>query len=304
MNLALKLFLKCQPRQQSKVSQTTDGFTMIELLIGTIMAFLIITPLLGFVVSVLNDDTREQAKSATDFEQQAAISFISEDLGQAYYIYSRDKEITLEDGSTQEIDEITQIKGVLPRAGEDPILVFWKQQTIPNSIPFSSDIDPKDCEPDTCDDTTVRALVSYYLIQEDSKIWCQPEGGDCPQRIIRYVMKEDLEKYRGTGVGFESGQLDPSQQGNVVFDPEFSLDDPTKNIIEKEIKKPQGEVLINYVSDFKVSNVPATSDSATIKIQSDGLRRNDAGKSCEADKTSAFCPKATVTVTGLSLERN
>ncbi|MGB3532286.1 MAG: hypothetical protein WBA13_02090 [Microcoleaceae cyanobacterium] len=294
MNLALKLFLKYHPRQQSKASQTTDGFTMIELLIGTIMAFLIIGPLLGFVVSVLNDDTREQAKSTTDFEQQAAISFISEDLGQAYYIYDQ-----------QEVDD--GIDGLNNNVEGTPILVFWKQQTVPNSRPIRSQDAPEapiNCEPNTCDDTIVRALVVYSLRQDDSEVWCQPQGEECPQRIVRYVMKEAIEKYRGTGVGFDEGELKQSQKGNVVFDPEFSLDNPTVDLIRNTTGEITGDVLINYVADFTVDNVAVTNDAAQITIKSDGLRRTDAGDSCGEDEGGAFCPKATVTVKGLELETN
>ncbi|MGB3402298.1 MAG: hypothetical protein WBA77_06370 [Microcoleaceae cyanobacterium] len=311
MNLALKLFLKYYPRQQSKASQTTEGFTMIELLIGTIMAFLIITPLLGFVVSVLNDDTKEQAKSATDFEQQAAISFISEDLGQAYYIYSDEKERRLPDGGTETVTEIRDIEGFLPDVDDgEPILVFWKQQTIPNSRPLNLNTAPRLCGTGEgenrieCDDTSVRALVAYYLVGGNSEIWCQPEGEECPQRIVRYVMKEDIEKYRGTGVGFGGGNLKDSQQGNVVFDPTFNLDNPTENIIERQIDPPQGDVLINYVADFTVDNVAVTNDAAQITIKSDGLRRTDGGNSCKEDEVSAFCPTATVNIRGLTLETN
>jgi type II secretory pathway pseudopilin PulG len=305
MNLALKLLLKCQPRQQQKSRQTTNGFTMIELLIGTIMAFLIITPLLGFVVSVLNDDTREQAKSENDFEQQAAIGFISEDVGQAYYIYSEDKEQN--DGSI--VDEMEAIEGDLPNVdGGTPILAFWKQQTIPNAVPpFGSDDKPEDCGEGTveCDDTTVRALVVYYLVQDDNEIWCQPEGGNCPQRIVRYVVKDGLEIARGTGVLYDENLVKDSQKRTPGFNPDFNPNNPTENVTDGNVRT-NGEVLINYVSDFKISDVPGTSDSVKITIQSDGRRRIAAKDSCVKDdgeiENSAFCPTATVQVQGLRLD--
>jgi type II secretory pathway component PulJ len=85
----LKFLLNTQLKlNRAKSAQTVSGFTMIELLIGTIIAFLIIGPLLGFVVTILNDDTREQTKSAGEFELQAAIDYMSEDISQAYYIYT------------------------------------------------------------------------------------------------------------------------------------------------------------------------------------------------------------------------
>ena len=37
------------------------GFTMAELLVASIMAVLVITPILGFMVNLLNTDRQEQA---------------------------------------------------------------------------------------------------------------------------------------------------------------------------------------------------------------------------------------------------
>ena len=51
------------------------------------MAFLIITPMLAFVVDMLNTDRREQVKSNTEQDIQAAVDFIAQDLSQAIYIY-------------------------------------------------------------------------------------------------------------------------------------------------------------------------------------------------------------------------
>jgi hypothetical protein len=278
---------------------------MIELLIGTIMAFLIIAPLLGFVVSVLNDDTREQAKSENDFEQQAAISFISEDLGQAYYIYT-----------PEEIKD--DIKNDLSAINGDgtPVLAFWKQQTIPNAVPPIGDSDtiPQDCgtgEGDNivkCDDTTVRALVVYYLFNgndddnKTKKIWCSPEGDNCPKRIVRYVVKDGLEIARGTGVLYDENLVKDSQKRTPGFNPAFNPKTPTENVTEGNVDA-DGQVLINYISDFTVSDVPDTHDSAKITIQSDGLRRIDGNKSCEDQQgVSAFCPTATVQIQGLTLD--
>lgn len=88
MKSLLRLLLKTYFKpNRSKVDRTVSGFTLIELLVAMIMTFLILTPLLGFVVDVLNTDRKEQVKSNTEQEIQAALNFIAEDLGQAIYIY-------------------------------------------------------------------------------------------------------------------------------------------------------------------------------------------------------------------------
>ncbi len=88
MKSLLRLLLKSQhQRNRSGPTQTEKGMTLVELLVGAIMAFLIITPMLGFVVDMLNTDRREQVKSNTEQDLQATADFISQDLSQAIYIY-------------------------------------------------------------------------------------------------------------------------------------------------------------------------------------------------------------------------
>jgi hypothetical protein len=278
------------------MTHSTDGFTMIELLVGAIVAFLIIGPLLGFVVNILNDDSREQVKTTADYELQAAVDFISEDLSQAYYIYDP--------------AQIVDIKTQLP-AG-DPILVFWKLYRIPNSIPIPgiNNIVPRNCTPDTCNDTSVRAVVAYYLVDDDDQTWCQP-AGDCPKRIVRHLAYEKLEKFRGTRVYYPEGDLKDSQKGTLDIPANFSLEEnPTANFPTVP-EDPQ--VLVNYISGFSLlpidetSNppiyIPDTNDSVKFTIQSNALRRIDGSKTgfCETPegKDSAYCPKASVRVQGL-----
>jgi len=63
------------------------GFTLVELLIGLVMAFLVLTPLFGLMISIMNTDEKEQAKTTSEQELQTAIDFITRDLQQAVYIY-------------------------------------------------------------------------------------------------------------------------------------------------------------------------------------------------------------------------
>jgi Tfp pilus assembly protein PilW len=74
MKTLLRLLLKSQhQRKPLRAAQTEKGMTLVELLVGAIMAFLIITPMLGFVVDMLNTDRREQVKSNTEQDIQAAV---------------------------------------------------------------------------------------------------------------------------------------------------------------------------------------------------------------------------------------
>jgi type II secretory pathway pseudopilin PulG len=172
------LLILCQNRLKQKAllqHQKTSGFTMIELLIGMIMAAVIITPILAFVVDVLQSDRTEGVKAATDQELEAAIDFIKRDLSQAIYIYNK--------------TGVDKIKTQLPldEPGEEPILIFWKQDFIPDVIPplseYEGTVGPaKDyCdgssknppEPKPCDAAQVYSLVAYYLNtkQDTDKKW-------------------------------------------------------------------------------------------------------------------------------------
>jgi hypothetical protein len=48
------------------------------LLVGLILAFLVITPLLGFMISIMTQDRQEQAKAASEQEIQSALNYIPE----------------------------------------------------------------------------------------------------------------------------------------------------------------------------------------------------------------------------------
>lgn len=176
MKSLLRLLLKTHFKpNRSKVDRTVSGFTLIELLVAMIMTFLILTPLLGFVVDVLNTDRKEQVKSNTEQEVQAALDFIAEDLGQAIYIYDK--------------TGVDAILDSLPNAtAGTPILVFWKRQLMRRVLPpnsTSSDCNPVGSDP-TCNDSFVYSLVAYYLKQDTNSLWCQPGVGNCPARITRY----------------------------------------------------------------------------------------------------------------------
>ncbi|WP_338422923.1 hypothetical protein [Anabaena sphaerica] len=51
-----------------KVVQPINGFTLIELLVGLVMAFIIITSLLGFMITIMETDRKEQAKATSEQE--------------------------------------------------------------------------------------------------------------------------------------------------------------------------------------------------------------------------------------------
>ncbi|WP_341734766.1 hormogonium polysaccharide secretion pseudopilin HpsC [Microcoleus sp. EPA2] len=252
MKNLLRLLVRTQSQRNLSQAKTEKGMTLVELLVGAIMAFLIITPMLGFVVDMLNTDRREQVKSNTEQDLQAAVDFIAQDLSQAIYIY---------DGKG-----ITDIKPQLPPndISKIPILVFWKRQRIKDAVPINREVfknvKPKDCNSnlDKCNDTDVLSLVAYYQIKDNEATWCQPSGGTCPTRIARYEIRDGVRNPDATDPTdpyYKSDNTETilSQRKDVAFNPEFDLSKPTEKLtfVDKLTDKTSGatkqEVLVNYI---------------------------------------------------------
>ncbi|WP_341526550.1 hormogonium polysaccharide secretion pseudopilin HpsC [Nostoc sp. UHCC 0302] len=179
------------PRAKGKI----DGFTLIELLVGMIIAFLIITPLLGFMLNILDTDRKEQAKANTEQEIKAALDYIARDLQQSVYIY--------------DADGIAAIRSQLPKSSTAdkktffPVLVFWKRQYIQNGLTVATGV---------TDDTFVYSLVAYYLIKDNDPTWSKAA------RIGRFQIsngygKTDTEKESTRDPGFK--MFDLSNEGTL-----------------------------------------------------------------------------------------
>ena len=219
MAKTLKFILRSQIKS-SKVIQKSGGFTLIELLVALLIAFLILTPLLGFMVSVLSTDRQEQAKANSEQEIQTALNFISRDLQQAVYIY--------------DADGIEAIKSELRYPNDDtrsPVLVFWKREFIDKVLPANDG---------TLDDTFVYSLVAYYLIKDTnpSDTWSNAA------RIARWQIKDGVRAADGTYITSPSA-------GFVPFTEYFDEADSLKIGMEKWQKSgtydTSAAVLIDYV---------------------------------------------------------
>jgi len=193
-------FLQMVQLKSSKQAKETAGFTLIELLVGLILAFLIIAPLLGFVVNMMNTDRQEQAKSTSEQELQVTADYITRDLQQAVYIYDADGIYGLTGSQTNIRSQLpstfTSFNGV-------PVLVFWKRKFIPKVVPPNND------------DTFVYSLVAYYLTTTDNTgTWSKTA------QIRRLEIQDGVKGNAGT-------YLDPDCSGNnkaICRDPGFNFD--------------------------------------------------------------------------------
>jgi type II secretory pathway pseudopilin PulG len=246
MKTLLRLLLKSQhQRNRSGPAQTDKGMTLVELLVGSIMAFLIITPMLAFVVDMLNTDRREQVKSNTEQDLQAAVDFIAQDLSQAIYIYDQA-------GITA---TATKLPDPPTNTTVTPILVFWKRQQIKNAVPINSGAtakEPTDCNSNAgqCNDTYVLSLVAYYQIRDitPNSTWCQPSGGTCPTRIARYEIRDGVKNPNPPDPAnpYYYAPGDNEYAPDKAFDPTFDINKPLVNVTKgADFEDPQ--VLVNFI---------------------------------------------------------
>ena len=247
--LKLLKFLLTYQFKNSRSHQKNGGFTLIELLVGLLLAFLVIIPLLGFMVNLLQTDRQEQAKANTEQEVQAALSYIARDAEQAVYFYDK--------------TGLDAIKTELPKASDPsyvPVLVFWKRKFIRNIIPTGT---VTSCESDTdkkqCNDAFVYSLVAYY-ITESNPTTCATDTWSCTAQIRRVEIRDAVKGKDGNPI---------SQDKEVQASPGFQLftvgQSPDVKTIMQTWKKGAGnidsnvpEVLIDYIDKTSISPTDLT----------------------------------------------
>ena len=267
----LRLAVKSR-RKQGKPNQNVSGFTLIELLVAIILAALVIGPLLGFMLNILDTDRREQAKTTSQQEIQSGLDYIARDLEQAVFIY---------DGYG-----VGKIKNQLRSVTNGtPVLVFWKREQLPNAVHIdqtrlctNTDLD------DQCNDSFVYSLVAYYLINNtnnSNKTWSNT--AHIARFKIRDGIKNPITPTEGSGSSTEPKYLKDTNriQGNPdkgfkIFNlsvPNGSTPDATVTPIEDRMNRwvnagydkntPNPEVLVDYIDQSTAVETPPPPDCPT-----------------------------------------
>jgi len=193
--------------------KSISGFTLLELLVALIMASVIISSLLTFVVSVLDTDSKERAKVQSQEEIQSALNYIADDMQQAIYIYDADGmylNITgIGTGAPIDTAIVSQVRSSSDRT---PILMFWKRYHYDRNddVKTSSGVTKKvGCldYPDngpTCIDTAIDpmtglqkgpkgsdkfaySLVVYYLVKDTNS-----STSSNTSRIARWELRDGI----------------------------------------------------------------------------------------------------------------
>lgn len=217
-------------RSRRKKIESNQGFTLIELLIGLIMATLVITPLLGFMVNILETDRREQAKVNTEQEVKAALDYIKRDLEQSVYIYDADG-----------INSIRrQLPGYNQKTNNFPALVFWKRQFISQGLNVGTGANQGN------DDTFVYSLVAYYIVKDNNATWSNAA------RIERFQISN--------GYGETAAEIEATRdRGFQDFTKLFAQQGDLKSKMNQWTKSAEAYeqrplVLLDYIDQTPISN--------------------------------------------------
>lgn len=250
-------FFKLNKLNSSQRSHETPGFTLIELLVGMILASLIITPLLGLVINMMDTDRKEQAKSTSEQEIQAALDYIARDLDQAFFIY---------DGLG--LQAIKADLPTVPNATGEPVLVFWKRQFRPKAIPVTGGYD----------DGFVYSLVGYYITTENN---CGTSLWSCTSQIRRIELRDALYDANGDPISDEeasSGLLSIEK----LLEKEGPLEKKLSELIDKEGNPVEGgpytepfQVLIDYIDHTPPDQVAVDIQPCSTETRPDGATRLD-----------------------------
>ena len=234
----LRPLLKTRPPAKAV---TSKGFTLIELLVTVVVGSIIVAGLLYVVVELLQINRREEVLTQTQQDTQRALDYITTDLREAVYVYTKPENVT---------NIVNQVND-LP-AGT-PVLAFWRLNPVDPSNTFW----PVNCttrfqndpvKQAECDTLKIRqsfyTLVIYLQKANDdaNNLW----GGQ--SRIIRY----ELPKYSASNVETltpRRGYWDPTATGNSFNSWKRALAlVPGQNVVPGNTAG-TSTVLVDYVDD-------------------------------------------------------
>lgn len=279
----MSIFKRAKSYWLRKRAPTTGGFTLIELLVAMIISSIVIGSLLSFMLSILNTDRREQAKSNSEQELQAALDYITRDLQQAFYIYDatalNNSSIDTVKGIKDQIPPLASAPGCTSVDTCRPVLVFWKREFLAgrddnNAATAIGGLETLANGNDSKQDYFRHSLVAYYLIKDNDATWSQAA------RIGRFEIRDGIRTaqtianaaacYSSATVTEDCKRTENSQdvyyllapsQGFQLFDLSTSGDLASKMRIWKKHSAAYAnsvDTLIDYV-DQSTANVPTPS---------------------------------------------
>lgn len=305
MKSILKWLLTSQMKQ-SHPSEKIGGFTLIEVLVAIIIAALILAPLLGFMVNILNTDRKEQAKASTEQEIQAALDFIAQDMEQAFYVYdpvALTKSTNTTDAAASGIANQIPGPGLTFTGCADgganickPIVVFWKRDYREGVVPVSGNNTKKD-------DTFVYSLVGYYLIKGNDS---NPKTWSNAARIARFQIRDGVKNPLTANDPNDYVSGESPSPGFAELDRKKSATQ-WQNAGSYNAAQTPMRVLVDYIDPtngfrlIKPADNPATLEKenaiAEISIRGNARERINLGGTCAVPPAQdTYCPYARVQI--------
>ena len=208
MNVKYFIFLLRQ-LQFNHPKRKISGFTLIELLVSMVIATIVVSGLMSFVVQLLSTNQQEAGQTQTQNDMQLALDYITTDLREAVYVYPGEcLRATGEGSKTATTISPDYCPGVVnhiktPPANSMPILAFWKLDILPEVLITScGTATPPAGVP--CTSGRTYTLVVYFLRKNlpSETIW------PGKARLLRY----ELPNYQSDGTVI-TNYVSPEQSG-------------------------------------------------------------------------------------------
>lgn len=221
--------------------QRFQGFTLLELLVVTAIAGIIVSGLTYIVVQMMSADQREASRSDTQREMQMALDYMSAELREAIYVYPGKY---LECGPRLAIDgscteSFTKFLPTAVNQNSVPVLAFWKQQPFPDAVKAR-------CALAAQNGVACLAGQSYALVVYSLR---KNEAADNPRwqgkaRITRYV----LSQFDSNG-NLNAGYVDPSAAGTDFTTWPYGKNETTGAFTNLQTATPTGnaDTLVDFV---------------------------------------------------------
>jgi prepilin-type N-terminal cleavage/methylation domain-containing protein len=195
---------------------SNQGFTLLELLVVTLIAGGLVSGLMYLVVELLTADQRDASRNATQQDMQRSLDYMANELREAVYVYPGECI-----GTAPQPSGCPGLLNHLPDGLSEhvPVLAFWKLQPLPPTLVNLCNASPADDLPQDIPCVTGHSytLVLYFLeTTSPGTVWT----GEA--RVRRYALAQFSYSTgtENTGYVFPIAAQDKKLFANWPFDEE------------------------------------------------------------------------------------
>lgn len=255
-------------RYARRRSRRALGATLLEVLVATFMSVIVVSALLSGITSIGTATRDERVLAEAQNELEAAVSFITDELKEAVFIYNGGELVNISIDGTDR-PGVEQILGLNGNNNREPVLVFWKSESIPYDgtgpdVPTEADCNGlSGAARNECSELRVErrsyTLVAYILDKTPSTAF---EG---PARIRRYELRKYQNNQNRIDVTADRtpGYVDPQKESPAfAIWPYDSDGNPAGGAaVNLNIQSPNinanAPVLVDYIDDFTNPDIAA-----------------------------------------------